>query len=104
MIFHFQLLVSLKLGRFHQGSFLYLDVLCVDFRCHRSGVGRRLIHAGQEIALAHNLSIRTETTENNVSFYEKLGFSRKGDWEVQAPNGLMPMILSLLEWTHLANL
>jgi GNAT superfamily N-acetyltransferase len=85
--------------RHHQGSFLYLDILCVDFRFHRRGVGADLICTGQGLASQNNLSIRTETTHNNLPFYTRLGFSQDGEWEVQTPSGLEPMLLSLLSWT-----
>jgi predicted N-acetyltransferase YhbS len=77
---------------------LYLDNLCIDFRLHGSGIGRKLLHFGQEYARKENLPIRTETTENNVGFYRKVDFYSIGEWEVQAPAGTSPMALTVLEW------
>jgi hypothetical protein len=55
---------------------------------------------GQELALGNKLPIRTETTDNNLGFYQKLGFSKKGDWEIQFPDISTSIMLSVLEWTH----
>lgn len=82
--------------RYHSGSFLYLDNLCVDFRLPRAGIGTALLKCGIQDASAFGYPIITETTKDIVSFYEKSGYRILGDWVVHAPLPSQSLTLAVL--------
>jgi GNAT superfamily N-acetyltransferase len=83
--------------RYHDGVFLYLDNICVDFRVARSGVGTRLLEWGIQEAAALQVPIKTETTGNNVQFYENSGFRNIGQWTVNGFQQATGMSLHVMQ-------
>lgn len=64
----------------------------------RLGIGRKLLEWGIQQATEKSVPIKTETTDNNLPFYKKVGFEKTGEWIVHAPSPSDEMILPVLEW------
>ncbi|KIW07781.1 uncharacterized protein PV09_01707 [Verruconis gallopava] len=83
--------------RYHNGTFLYLDNICVDFRVAGNGVGKRLLEWGIQKADSLEIPIKTETTDNNVKFYENSGFKSIGQWTVKGFHQATGMKLHVMQ-------
>jgi predicted N-acetyltransferase YhbS len=62
------------------------------------GIGTALVRWGIESASGKGVPIRTETTENNQAFYEKLGFLKTGEWIMTNVSDGVDMTLPIMEW------
>ena len=92
-------LISLSNNRHYKPGFqcLYLDNLCVDFRCQRSSVGRAMIEWGVKNASKKKVSIMTEASEEGSEFYKRLGFEQVDRWIIPTSGGATNTTLAVLQ-------
>lgn len=84
--------------RYYKDTCICLDNLCVDFRYQGRHIGSSLTEWGLEKARFSKHVVRTETSPENVRFYENVGFSQIGVWEVPVPQSGDKILLPVLEW------
>ena len=92
-------LILLIINRHYNTDFqcLYLDNLCVDFRCQRRSVGRALIEWGVHNASKKKIPIMTEASEEGSEFYKRLGFEQVDQWVIPTSGGATITTLAVLQ-------
>lgn len=73
--------------RYYTDTCYYLDNVCADFRCQRSGIGSTLVKWGLASARSKGLPAMTEAGPMGLGMYLKLGFQQIGIWKVPTKNG-----------------
>jgi predicted N-acetyltransferase YhbS len=71
----------------------YLNILSVDFRFQRRGIGMLLLQEGISEGRKKRLPICLEASSAGERLYTKAGFQKVGDWEV---NGMVLPVMRLL--------